>query len=603
MPAFVLALILVGAGLGLAAQARPGSAPGEARQQADLIVLDVAAPDAPELPPVPFAHDRHTKAVLAVGGSCASCHNDFAEGVPATSEPAEPGGSGKHISFAFKGLADAPADASVAAMQRFFHEGCFSCHEGMKKKGLSSGPTEAECRSCHTGAPRGWAQEARTDGGLDPGLHFRHIDSPVMLEAAEYRAQGDSLSQGLSPVCAGCHHPVEQFSSPELAADSCRSCHHAGPEPGVPFAGVGFDQVAHESCLPCHLSLAAASKATGPVECAGCHDEARKAAYSRPATRPRLLVGQPDAVLLAADDPAGSRISSAEGPAAGISPVAFNHALHEQAVADCASCHHMTLASCSSCHESPANPRDGGEEASPEPFVVKSSLSLMAALHDPASTASCVGCHAQTAVRETECAGCHATLPVAASPECSFCHTAFKQPLAPGRSEAGVAADLVKARAEQPKMPDLTAVPETVEIGSLAQAYAPAIMPHRAIIEALAKGIAEKAPGFGPLHAQRVTGVPGAAGASQLCASCHHNSPLSANPPACASCHAEEPFKASPSRGGFLPQPERTARPSKLPPLKVAYHQQCMGCHQRMDISAPADTDCEACHAAIGPAS
>ncbi|MDL2272490.1 cytochrome c family protein, partial [Desulfovibrio sp. OttesenSCG-928-I05] len=39
------------------------------------------------------------------------------------------------------------------------------------------------------------------------------------------------------------------------------------------------------------------------------------------------------------------------------------------------------------------------------------------------------------------------------------------------------------------------------------------------------------------------------------------------------------------------------------PSLKVAYHQQCMSCHQRMDITYPADTDCTACHSKRAPAS
>lgn len=90
-------------------------------------------------------------------------------------------------------------------------------------------------------------------------------------------------------------------------------------------------------------------------------------------------------------------------------------------------------------------------------------------------------------------------------------------------------------------------VPDEVEIGVLADWFAPVVFSH----------------GF---HAE-LTGA---------CGDCHHHSDDLVPP--CSDCHDAGP--ETPGAG--------------MPGLKVAYHQQCIGCHQEMG-SGP--LDCEGCHA------
>ena len=65
-----------------------------------------------------------------------------------------------------------------------------------------------------------------------------------------------------------------------------------------------------------------------------------------------------------------------------------------------------------------------------------------------------------------------------------------------------------------------------------------------------------------------------------LCQGCHHNSPAAKKPPQCSSCHGQ-PFDA-----------KKLDRPG----LMAAYHQQCMDCHDKMQLEKPVATDCIACH-------
>lgn len=63
------------------------------------------------------------------------------------------------------------------------------------------------------------------------------------------------------------------------------------------------------------------------------------------------------------------------------------------------------------------------------------------------------------------------------------------------------------------------------------------------------------------------------------CATCHED--MAQNPPlACAHCHGLPNEDDAPSRIG----------------LKGAYHRQCIGCHQRRIVPAPAPTECNSCH-------
>ncbi len=106
-------------------------------------------------------------------------------------------------------------------------------------------------------------------------------------------------------------------------------------------------------------------------------------------------------------------------------------------------------------------------------------------------------------------------------------------------------------------------------IGVLSDKYEPSKLPHRKIINTLMAAIGDDKLAA-TFHTDKAT----------VCAGCHHNSPVSKTPPKCASCHGK-PF--DPAKGD-------------RPGLKAAYHQQCMGCHNRMKLEKPADTACAECH-------
>ena len=113
------------------------------------------------------------------------------------------------------------------------------------------------------------------------------------------------------------------------------------------------------------------------------------------------------------------------------------------------------------------------------------------------------------------------------------------------------------------------ACPYKVEIGSLSDKFEPNLFNHRRHVSSLMKRIE------GDNLAKAFHSEP-----EILCATCHHRSPLSATPPKCGSCHSAKIDPRVPER----------------PTLKAAYHLQCMGCHDGMDVARPLDTSCASCH-------
>jgi hypothetical protein len=65
-----------------------------------------------------------------------------------------------------------------------------------------------------------------------------------------------------------------------------------------------------------------------------------------------------------------------------------------------------------------------------------------------------------------------------------------------------------------------------------------------------------------------------------VCQGCHHESPIGENPPLCESCHGAEAAESDLLKPG----------------LRGAYHQQCLGCHESMELKEP--SDCFGCHPA-----
>lgn len=575
--------------LAIAAQVTPAK-PDDAPDASGIIILDATesaeSPGQGQMPPVAFDHNLHTQKDKN-GETCATCH-----------EP-----SGAVTAQTFRPV----AGKTEAELEEAYHTGCVSCHTDTKAKGMKAGPLQAECRTCHDAAalppakasPQASPQTsadaapAKTDGGLDASMHARHVANPLITVT------------GSADNCAACHHPVEKPISPNLKADSCRSCHPASAQersadrPNQPL----FADVAHKKCISCHQAL-------GPQEaraltCNSCHDAKTKAGYAKLASPPRLEAGQPDAVMMglpktvadssvpevppalrgAAPD---KKLDAATATQPSMPPVVFDHKRHEATAENCTSCHHNTLQKCSTCHTPQGSPKG-------------KNVTQSTAMHMPDSSRTCVGCHEARKTATPACASCHGGMPVKAKPNCESCHQpldgrkaspadpAMRGHLPPGVPEhqlhdampgmipgamTGYTAQKALAERAKTPAPDYSNIPEKIVLGLLSDEFEPSVFPHREIVEKLAAGIKETAPGMAWFHSSP----------NALCASCHHNSPPSATPPSCVSCHAKSATANVP------------ATPDDRPLLKVAYHQQCMSCHTRMDIK-PAATDCAGCHA------
>lgn len=311
---------------------------------------------------------------------------------------------------------------------------------------------------------------------------------------------------------------------------------------------------------------------TGPITCAGCHTAEAQASWRKVADPPRLMRGQPDATILmppAASDGAGKHAVAD----AGMDPVLFNHKAHEEVTNSCRTCHHQRISVCTDCHTV-----EGVREGD---FVT-----LGQAMHK-----SCVGCHQQTVMSKPECAGCHGPLnrPMEIKTACTVCHRPVDGLPATGTPDKAdldriaeanlIAQELQKELAPQNTLSDMDAViaqmPENVRIDALANTYEASVFPHRRIFQVLREGTQGNALAES-FHTSALA----------TCAACHHHSPAEtlATPPACASCHGS--------------QADRQETNANRPSLKAAYHQQCMACHERMNITNPAATDCTGCHAA-----
>jgi len=375
---------------------------------------------------------------------------------------------------------------------------------------------------------------SREPFGMDKSLHYRHV------KAAQEK-------------CDGCHHEYDEDKQElvyvEGKESSCRDCHREETEENRS----AFKLAAHEACIDCHREPAEEMQfekdAARPQLCVECHDLEQQLAIDKVEDPPRLKRGQEDFILLT--------VAKTDIETARLRTVPFPHLDHEKATDSCRVCHHETLESCSECHT-----LEGTEESE--------GVNLFRAMHAKMTDHSCVGCHdAEKAT--AECAGCHDQLEQAKLPEegCDLCHAG---PL-PERLEIERARyaslDAFRPRASDSRLSfSLEDVPETVEIGSLSDEYQPAKMPHRKIVEKLAQHIEENTTAsFFHGHEDVV------------CQGCHHQSPVGEKPPLCKSCHEADSADLELMK----------------PALKGAYHRQCLGCHQSMELEKP--EDCSGCHA------
>jgi len=337
--------------------------------------------------------------------------------------------------------------------------------------------------------------------------------------------------------CGTCHHvwdkEAEKLKYEKGKEDACGACHLKVAVERTP----SLVNASHRACLSCHLERVKHGSEAGPVLCEGCHDATHLASLKKLEAPPRLMAGQPDSTWIKA-------------PGGMMPLVAFNHEAHEPQANFCTTCHHSRLRSCADCHTQMSSPDGGG-------------VSLEAAHHETGSMHSCIGCH-QMAATTGDCVGCHSQTIVAGfSRSCAKCHDgplpfAGEPPVLERGSPAPV------KLAELPSASD--DLPEEVTIDVLVDHFAASKMPHRKIIARFDAKIREST-----LATQFHGSV------EAMCAGCHHHSPVGERPPRCRACHGD-----------------LGAATIDRPPLKVAYHRQCVSCHQMLGLKH----GCTDCHAA-----
>lgn len=437
-----------------------------------------------------------------------------------------------------------------AHAEALVEDGCQTCHaveeeqltpryapvaELEGRSALLDGYHDA-CMSCHT---------ERTSAGLVSGpvtcgeCHVRQRGELVPRRAEmafDYSLHGRH-AQAYPDDCGACHHVLDEATDTlvyrEGTEDACGACHFASTEGEVPSEQVA----AHTDCVGCHLTRQAAQAVAGPVRCVGCHSAERQAAYAQLVPVPRLKRGQPDRAWV-----------HTEGTRSALVP--FDHLGHEPQASSCSGCHHQSLRPCAECHTLTGAPEGDG-------------VTLERAYHEADSMHSCVGCH-EDATAVDDCAGCHAAITTSLTERaCTVCH---RGPAAADVDEANLPPLEWNEASIEPLPVASDALPETVMIDQLVDEYEGSKLPHYKIVKRLDEIARESK------LATRFHG-----GVDTLCAGCHHHTPVGMRPPRCESCHG-------------VTAAETVDRPD----LKTAYHRQCIGCHQEMQIAEQGCTDCHA---------
>ncbi len=387
------------------------------------------------------------------------------------------------------------------------------------------------CGDCHLRQPA--YVSSRQPFGFDNSLHYRHVKA----------AKED---------CKACHHVYDEVARElvyvEGKESSCRDCHREETEENRS----AFQLAAHQACIGCHREpppgIETDPDFPAPQQCAGCHDLERQLEIKRIEDPPRLKRNQPDFVLLSA--------AQADLEFSKLATVPFSHVDHEKATTSCRTCHHETLEACSQCHTLQGDDKGKG-------------VTLYQAAHGMMTDHSCIGCHdAEKAA--PGCAGCHAPMERGRLSEegCGACHRGpLPQNLDSERARWASLDDFRPSPSDVALSFAPDEVPETVKIGVLVDEYEPAEMPHRKIVDKLSQYIRDSSTAT-YFHGHE----------DVVCQGCHHESPVGAKPPLCANCHSVKFDQTKPLQPG----------------LRAAYHLQCIGCHNVMEIKEP--KDCVGCH-------
>lgn len=373
---------------------------------------------------------------------------------------------------------------------------------------------------------------SRQPMGLNSSLHFRH-------------------SAALEKKCDLCHHEYDPKAKKLFYAKekegTCRYCHKGATEENR----ISMQSASHASCLDCHRKRLVNKQDAGPIKCAGCHDLKAQKAIEKISPIPRMDRNQPDIIFVKKgikDKKIDIRMN----------PVPFDHNAHETYNDSCRACHHASLTSCNTCHDVNESKEGKG-------------VKLELAMHQSTSAQSCIGCH-EIKKQEQNCAGCHTFLNTSSKTDaanCLLCHMKNPDDLQNPYQQAGAAKKLLLSRTTMTDTFQLSDIPDNVVIQSLSRKYEPVTMPHRKIVLTLVKNIQ------GNKLASYFHRDPGT-----VCQGCHHNSPAAVKPPGCKSCHGNSFDENHLFKPGLM----------------AAYHRQCMECHEAMNITKPASTDCISCH-------
>ena len=415
-----------------------------------------------------------------------------------------------------------------------YHDECIECHKEQARAEKETGPVT--CAECH-------AKENETI----------IIEYPVVEFDFEYHDKHvKKLKEKLGEDdCAQCHHiydlEKEELVYEEKTEQSCYYCHELGKKRGPEYTaitqksaekGLNIRSASHQQCINCHLEYQEkGDDETGPAECVKCHTgEYKTVAELKEVPRPDR--DQEDTVYINIED-------------AKMKGVTFNHKSHETYSKTCRSCHHESLKACNECHDLTGKPEGNG-------------INLANAYHHIFSDHSCSGCHNEQK-KQKECAGCHyfiAPMDIESmNPKketCASCHAGKKEtlPTPPALSTAGLDKEKLKE----------------VEVNVLEREYEPSKFPHLEIIDKLVEISNESKLGR---YFHKDLQI--------LCEGCHHRSIEQAEaqkdtPPYCRSCH-------------MIAFDEDSINKTRL---LSAYHRQCLGCHEQMELEK--GRKCSECH-------
>jgi hypothetical protein len=424
-----------------------------------------------------------------------------------------------------------------------YHDECIDCHKKKSSENKKSGPVL--CADCHK-------KENASVKVKYPIVEFDFAHHDKHVKKLKEKLGKDD--------CGQCHHSYDINEDDESLAlvyekgteESCYYCHDLGKKRGPELTaikkvaekkGLTIRKASHQQCINCHLKyqeeyLKKGEKEACPTECIKCHTGKYKTVAELQKV-PRPDRDQKDKPFINIDN------SKMKG-------VTFDHKTHETYSKTCRSCHHETLNACNTCHSLTGKPEGNG-------------INVANAYHHMFSEHSCSGCHNKKK-EEKRCAGCHHSILAmdieTMNPKkesCAACHSGKKDQIAMPKplSTAGLNKDKVK---------------KEVEIKVLEKEFEPSKFPHLDIIDKLVK-VSNDSKMATYFHGNLQT----------LCEGCHHRSIAEAEaqkdtPPNCKNCHMTSYDRQNLNKTRLL----------------SAYHRQCLGCHEKMELEK--GRKCTECH-------